>query len=320
MVRIAIAGGTGGLGRTLVEELMQGNEHDVFILSRKTALPFEVSKNVHLLTPTYDNLDSLVDLLKANEIHTLMSTLSPPTPEVHQIELNLIRAASQSGTVKRFVPSEWGVDFAYDDEHLPLPVPWKALKREALAELQNHPNIEYTLFHTGFFMDYFGMPHAPTHMLAEVPFIDIPAAKAALPGNGDENKVVLTYTKDVARFVRKAVESEDPWPEKSVIVGDSVTLNEILQTAEKARGVKFDVVHDSLEDLRAGKITEIPAYIPVYEFIPKEWLLEMMAAFGVAMVTGVFDLGSGGDTLNQKYTDVKPIKMAEFINEYWAGK
>lgn len=35
MVRVAIAGGTGGLGRTLVEELMQGGEHELFILSRK---------------------------------------------------------------------------------------------------------------------------------------------------------------------------------------------------------------------------------------------------------------------------------------------
>ena len=35
MVNIAIAGGTGGLGRTLVENLMQGDEHEVFVLSRK---------------------------------------------------------------------------------------------------------------------------------------------------------------------------------------------------------------------------------------------------------------------------------------------
>ena len=35
MVRIAIAGGTGGLGRTLVDELSQGNDHEIFVLSRK---------------------------------------------------------------------------------------------------------------------------------------------------------------------------------------------------------------------------------------------------------------------------------------------
>ena len=255
---------------------------------------------------------------------------------MHQIELNLIRAAAKSGTVKRFVPSEWGVDFSHDDEHLPLPAPWKALKREAVAELKKHPNLEYTSVYNGFFMDYFGMPHAPSHMLAEIPFIDIQAGKAAIPGDGDENLVALTYTKDVAKFVRRAVESMDPWPEKSVIFGDSVTLNEILHAAEKARGtlfslllmayflgltaagVKFDVVYDSLENLRAGKITEIPAYLPVYEALPKEFFLEMMAGFGVAMVTGVFDLGD--DTLDKKYPDVQPMKMAEFISRYWAGK
>lgn len=83
-------------------------------------------------------------------------------------------------------------------------------------------------------------------------------------------------------------------------------------------GVRFDVVHDSLEDLRAGKITEIPAYLHVYDALPKEFFLQMMAAFGVAMVTGVFDLGD--DTLNKKYPDVQPVKMAEFISKYWAGK
>ena len=139
--------------------------------------------------------------------------------------------------MKRFVPSEWGVDFSYDDEHLPLPAPWKALKREALTELKKYPNLEYTLVYNGFFMDYFGMPNAPSHMLAEVPFIDIEAGKAALPGSGDDFKVVLTYTKDVAKFVRRAVESTDPWLEKSVIVGDSVTLKEVLHSAEKARGI-----------------------------------------------------------------------------------
>ena len=35
MVRLAVAGGTGGLGRTLVEELCQGDGHSVFVLSRK---------------------------------------------------------------------------------------------------------------------------------------------------------------------------------------------------------------------------------------------------------------------------------------------
>ena len=82
-------------------------------------------------------------------------------------------------------------------------------------------------------MDYFGMPHIPSHMLPEVPYVDIPAAKTAIPGSGDE-AVVFTSTKDVAKFVCKAVESSEPWPLLSNMVGDRVTLNEVVSTAEEA--------------------------------------------------------------------------------------
>ena len=42
MVRIAVAGGTGGLGRTLVGELCQGDEHSVFVLSRKAYVSVDI--------------------------------------------------------------------------------------------------------------------------------------------------------------------------------------------------------------------------------------------------------------------------------------
>ena len=83
-------------------------------------------------------------------------------------------------------------------------------------------------------------------------------------------------------------------------------------------GTKFDVVHDSLEDLRAGKVTEIPAYVPLYKVFPKEMLLEMMAAFGVAMITGVFSFE--GELLSRKYSEIQPVKVRDFIKEHWQGK
>ena len=84
-------------------------------------------------------------------------------------------------------------------------------------------------------------------------------------------------------------------------------------------GAKFDVVHDTLDDLRAGKISEIPAYGALRDVLPKEMLLEMMAALGVAMVTGVFDLE--GDALNDKYRNrIQPVKMRDFIQMHWEGR
>ncbi|KAL8724573.1 MAG: hypothetical protein Q9181_006766 [Wetmoreana brouardii] len=290
-------------------------------MSGQPELPFKAPTNVQCLAATYDNVDSLIKLLEANDIHTVISTMNPPTPEVHAAQDNLIRAAAQSATVKRFVPSDWGIDFAADDEHLPLS--WKALKRQSFAELEKQPNLGFTTFDNGYFMDYFGMPHYQSYMTPEMPFVDMSALKAAIPGSGDD-LVTWTLTRDVAKFVRKMVESDDPWPKRSQIVGDSVSFNEIVQLAEQARGrllligTKFDVVHDSLEDLRAGKISEIPAYLPLYEIFPKEMLLEMMAGLGVAMITGVFAFK--GELINDKFPDIQPAKLRDFIKTHWQGK
>ena len=73
---------------------------------------------MHCLVAKYDDVDSLVKTLEANEIHTVISTLNPPTPEVHAAQDNLIRAAAQSSSVKRFIPSEWGMDYWADDEYV----------------------------------------------------------------------------------------------------------------------------------------------------------------------------------------------------------
>lgn len=87
--------------------------------------------------------------------------------------------------------------------------------------------------------------------------------------------------------------------------------------ADSYAGTKFDVVHDSLEDLRAGKVSEIPAYLPLYEVFPKEMLLEMMAGLGVAMITGIFTFKG---ELNEKYPDIQTVKMRDFIKIHWQGK
>ncbi|KAL9603538.1 MAG: hypothetical protein Q9179_002155 [Wetmoreana sp. 5 TL-2023] len=294
MVRVAVAGGTGGVGRTLVDEFAQSNDHVIFVLSRKSELPFKAPTNVHCLAAPYDNVDNLIKLLETNDIHTVISTMSPPIPEVHAAQDNLIRAAAQSTTVKRFVPSEWGIDYSADDEHLPLS--WKALKRQSFAELEKQPKLEFTGFDNGYFMDYFGMPQYQSYMTPEMPFVDLNALKAAIPGSGDD-LVTWTLTRDVAKFVRRMVESDDPWPRRST---------------------KFDVVNDSLEDLRAGKISEIPAYLPLYEIFPKEMFLETMAGLGVAMITGLFAFK--GELINDKYPDIQPAKLRDFIKTHWQGK
>lgn len=112
---------------------------------------------------------------------------------------------------------------------------FKAAKCQAIKLLNEYPDLEVTEVHNGGFLDYYGMPYCDSYMLPEIPYIDIAACKAAIPGTGDE-KIVLTYTKDVARCVRKMVESDEKWPAVTRLAGDFTTLNEVLEVAERVRG------------------------------------------------------------------------------------
>ena len=43
----------------------------------------------------------------------------------------------------------------------------------------------------------------------------------------------------------------------------------------------------------------------------------MMASLGVGMITGLFDLK---DELSERFPDVQPTKMREFIEKHWRGR
>lgn len=162
-------------------------------------------------------------------------------------------------------------------------------------------------------------------MPSEVPFVDIEACQASIPGTGEE-RIAWTHTTDVARFVSRAISiPAGEWKEHSWIVGDKVTFHQILAAAEKARGVKFKVVYDSLEKLRSGAYTPIPAnkaHAALYstsEFDATPALMAMFAAIGTVMASGGLDIPEE-DSLNKRFPDIETIKVVQFIERYWSGK
>jgi len=50
-------------------------------------------------------------VLKENKIDTIVSTMGIFADAAQKAQLNLIDGAVQSGTVKRFAPSEFGLDY-----------------------------------------------------------------------------------------------------------------------------------------------------------------------------------------------------------------
>lgn len=56
----------------------------------------------------YGNIDQITQFLDEHKVHTLISTIVMYDPVAAQSERNMIKAASKSTTVKRFVQSNWG--------------------------------------------------------------------------------------------------------------------------------------------------------------------------------------------------------------------
>lgn len=102
------------------------------------------------------------------------------------------------------------------------------------ADRLKSSSLKYTRVIPGFFMDYWGMPHAKTNLHPYIFGINIADGVAAIPGDGNDI-ICMTYTYDLAHYMVKLLELED-WPEFSVFVGAPVTYNEILAIAEDIKG------------------------------------------------------------------------------------
>ncbi|KAL4739983.1 hypothetical protein BDV11DRAFT_169615 [Aspergillus similis] len=111
MANIAVAGGTGKLGRAIVEVLKNTTGHSVSVLTRKADDDLAEELGIPLLIADYSNVGSLTNLLESNKIDTVISAVSLIDDDTSNAQLNLIEAAERSSSTKRFIPSEFGIHY-----------------------------------------------------------------------------------------------------------------------------------------------------------------------------------------------------------------
>ncbi|KZL85863.1 hypothetical protein CI238_05750 [Colletotrichum incanum] len=107
MVVVTVAGGTGRIGKTVVEQLLLSGKHEVLVFSR-TAPAEEANDGPKFIPVDYSNAASLINILDSKNVETVISTIGLHTEETEKAQLNLIEAARQSKKTKRFMPSEFG--------------------------------------------------------------------------------------------------------------------------------------------------------------------------------------------------------------------
>ncbi|KAF2676637.1 NAD(P)-binding protein [Lentithecium fluviatile CBS 122367] len=299
MVNVAISGGSGKVGRTILEVMKGQSRHQAFILSRQ---PDGIEVGVPSLQVDYNDIQSLTRVLEGSEIHTVISCIGYHGHSLRIAQMNLIKAATASSTTRCFVPSTFGI--AYPQESV-NELPILADYFSAIEELEKS-GMQWTVFLNGCFLDYWAMPHIKSH-LRPAPFaIDIAHREAAIPGDGN-SRISFTYSFDVARFVVASLDLER-WPAESRIAGDILTWNEFVRLAEKTLDCKFKITYDDIEKLKDSHMTELPSQIPCYETFSKpqfQWFIIY------AHIPG---------ELNAIFPDIKPITVKDMLETYWKAK
>ncbi|KAF5695375.1 hypothetical protein FDENT_458 [Fusarium denticulatum] len=301
MVKVAIAGGTGAVGKTLVDVLAGQTKHQGMILTRQELIKQDLALPYAVVN--YDDVGSLTAVLEEHQVHTVISAFGINGKSLAISQINLIQAASASKVTQRFIPSSFAT--AYPEEGVKILPPLQSYF-DSLKALEA-TDLEWAVVHNGIFMDYYFPRTLKSHYNHNTLVVDIPNHAAAIPGTGNE-RLTLTSIHDSARFVVAALGLSE-WPRELRVVGDTVTYNELVRLAEDALGVTFDIKYDDLEKLKRFEVSELPGHRDPLPFLSifERWTAE-----------GLSEVKSEG-SLNEMFPEIKPWMVKDLMDQHWKG-
>jgi nucleoside-diphosphate-sugar epimerase len=295
MVTVAVAGGGGGIGSDIVQAILKTNKHEVIVLSRSSQ-PLLTKQGVDVKIVDYGSVEQLEVTLRG--VHTVISCMAAYGTNSTAAELALLEAAKKAH-VARFVPSEWNSP-CHDvvDLYLGKEIVWKAVQSSGL---------EYTRFINGLWMNVWGPccvrdeEEALGAYKDRPPFaIDLKAGTAIIPGDPSQ-KMVLTKTQDVGRFVAAALDLSS-WEPESRIAGDTLTFTEVIQLVKNICGKDLRITHMSVENLQELLKGDRDS--------GERFYYQLL----LAVALGRMDFEP---TLNDLCPDIKPVSTAEYIKRHW---
>ncbi|KFY43847.1 hypothetical protein V494_01784 [Pseudogymnoascus sp. VKM F-4513 (FW-928)] len=311
MITVAVAGGTGGIGRAIVEAIAEGGKHKIIVLARKSDEELAARLGAPIIAVDYFNVPELTQTLEKHGVHTVISTINMRTTEGEPPEIELIRAADASKSTKRMISSEWGIPLGPEEIEKQVQV---ARKYRAKAAMEKTKDLETTVVYNGYFFDYYVAPQIKTYLGPATLFVDVEHDAASIPGDG-MNPVVYSHTSDVGRLVNASLDLKK-WEPETYIVCDKVTLNEFVQLAEAAKGTKFKVAYDTAEDLKAGNWTDLPGQVAAYSYFPRDQFKGFIVPYSLLLVDGAFDL-KPETTLNDMFPKIKTSTVKELLEKAW---
>ena len=204
---------------------------------------------------------------------------------------NLIDAAKQQG-VKRFIPSDYSVDYRKldygDNDNLD--------KRKEVFEYLQQSGLEYTLILNGAFMDNVGTPYMPQFDLEHQTF--------RYWGDG-ETPLDFTTTDDTAKYVAEAVTDPDLANTALEVAGDVLTAKQLKAAYEEVTGQPLaEKPLGSVAELQAWIAAKKPSASSPIEYVPQQ--------YEYTMVSGK---GKLDRIQNDRYPQIKPLTVKQFLSK-----
>ncbi|CAD5317267.1 unnamed protein product [Arabidopsis thaliana] len=303
--KILVIGGTGYIGKFLVEASAKAG-HSTFALVREATLSDPVKGKtvqsfkdlgVTILHGDLNDHESLVKAIK--QVDVVISTVGSM-----QIldQTKIISAIKEAGNVKRFLPSEFGVDVDRTSAVEPAKSAFAGkiqIRRTIEAE-----GIPYTYAVTGCFGGYY----LPTLVQFEPGLTSPPRDKVTILGDGNA-KAVINKEEDIAAYTIKAV--DDPRTLNKILYikpsNNTLSMNEIVTLWEKKIGKSLEKTHLPEEQLLKS-IQESP--------IPINVVLSINHAVFVNGDTNISIEPSFGVEASELYPDAKYTSVDEYLSYF----
>ncbi|KXH33109.1 NmrA-like family protein [Colletotrichum simmondsii] len=311
MVRIAIAGGSGNVGREILDALVARGKHEILILSRKDDPATDFGPGVKWVKTNYNDVAHLSQVLEG--VHTVLSFVAGPVDPTNvaqrDTQKNLIDASIKAG-VRRFAPSEWASSkleqmFWYG---------FKEETRKYLATINKDKK-------PGLFTNYMTYPFSSSKhvQLFETPF-NFDQRRALVVDGGENAIITFTTAQDLARVVALAVEYEGEWPLIGGVQGAQVSVAQLIALGEKIRGGPFDVTKLKSHDLKAG-VVKAPWFPKVeHPSIPHETLDAVAPSLLSGMLQGIVAGNlECSDEWNRLLPEYEFTQPEDFLATAWAN-
>lgn len=306
--KVLVVGGTGYIGRRIVKaSLEQG--HETYVLQRpdigleteKVQMLLSFKKlGAHLVEGSFSNHQSLVDAVKLVDV--VICTMSGVHFRSHNLmlQLKLIEAIKDAGNVKRFLPSEFGMDPALMGHALePGRVTFD--EKMTIRKTIEDANIPFTYISANCFAAYFA------GNLSQMGTLFPPRDKVVLYGDGNV-KVVYMDEDDVATYTIKTI--DDPRTLNKTIYlrppENILTQRELIEKWEKLIG----------KQLEKSTISE-------QDFLSSMKGLDLASQVGVGHFYHIFYEGclanfeiGDGEEASKLYPEVQYTRMDEFLKLY----